>query len=311
MLQIIRKTSEGFHILQEIQDNAWIHAVDPTPSEIERLKNDLHLPPDLIAPTLDPDERARTEKEDGMTLIVLRIPCYNGDQSELPYSTVPLGIILTASNIITICKHDTPILREFIEHGHRRGFSTAKRNRFVLLILLRTANEYLSCLRAIDSSVDVLEARLQVSQRNKELLEILRYQKSLVYFTTALKSNELMMERLQRGRLFHMYPDDEELLEDVLIEIRQAIEMVNISNNILSSMMDAFASIISNNLNIVMKVLALATIILSLPTLVASFFGMNVDLPFQNHPQAFELTLAIALFMSFSVLLIFWKRNWL
>ncbi|MEN6409710.1 MAG: magnesium transporter CorA family protein, partial [Anaerolineaceae bacterium] len=157
---------------------------------------------------------------------------------------------------------------------------------------------------------DGLEDRLQMSMRNKEVLELLKYQKSLVYFTTALKSNELLMERLQRSQLFRMYPDDEDLLEDVLTENQQAIEMTNIANNILSGMMDAFASIISNNLNVVMKFLTSMTIVLSLPTIVTSFFGMNVQLPFASSPYAYLIVIAIFMFMSAVTIFIFTRRDW-
>ena len=180
----------------------------------------------------------------------------------------------------------------------------------MLRLLLYTANRYLSHLREITKVVDALEDQLQLSTRNKEVLELLKYQKSLTFFTTALKSNELMMERLQRSRLFQAFPEDEDLLEDVLTENQQAIEMTNITSNILSSMMDAFASIISNNLNGVMKLLAAITIVLSLPTMVASFFGMNVHLPLETHPLAFLSLIGVSLLISLSVVYIFWRRDW-
>ncbi|MHC1785111.1 MAG: magnesium transporter CorA family protein [Anaerolineaceae bacterium] len=156
----------------------------------------------------------------------------------------------------------------------------------------------------------MLEDRLQESMRNKELLELLKYQKSLVYFTTALKSNELMMERLKRGQFFSMYPDDEDLLEDVLTENQQAIEMTTISTNILNGMMETFASIISNNLNVVMKFLTSVTIVMALPTLITSFFGMNVGLPFGEHPQAYLLILAICMAGAAGIVFVFFKRDW-
>jgi magnesium transporter len=158
--------------------------------------------------------------------------------------------------------------------------------------------------------VDKLEDQLQRSTRNREVLELLKYEKSLTYFTTALKSNELVLERMQRSQIFHTYPEDEDLLEDVLTENQQAIEMVNISNNILSSMMDAFASIISNNLNAVMKFLASITILLSIPTIIASFYGMNVLLPFMDNPWAFFLILGGTLLIIIPVVLIFYWRDW-
>jgi magnesium transporter len=151
---------------------------------------------------------------------------------------------------------------------------------------------------------------LQQSIRNKELMLLLKYQKSLIYFSTALKTNELMIQRLQRLQLFKKYPDDQDLLDDVLTENTQAMEMTNISGNILSQMMDAFASMISNNQNNVIKVLTSVTIVLSIPVVVASFFGMNLNLPFQNHPVAFEITLAISVILSFLAILVFRKKDW-
>jgi len=180
----------------------------------------------------------------------------------------------------------------------------------VLQILLNTAQRYLHHLNAIDKGIDQLEDRLQRTPRNREVLELLKYQKSLVYFTTALRSNELMMERLQRSQLFKMYPDDEDLLDDVLIEIRQAIEMTSISSDILTQAVDAFGSIISNNLNVVVKLLTAMTIILTVPMLVASIYGMNVDLPFQDMQHAFWIVMGIGLGVVGIAVYIFWKRDW-
>ena len=188
-----------------------------------------------------------------------------------------------------------------------RGLSTVKHNRFVLHAMHVTAQRYLYHLGEINKAVDALEDRLQASLRNREVLELLKRQKSLVYFTTALKSNEFMLERLQRSQLFQAYPEDQELLEDVLTEVRQAIEMTTISGNILSQMMDAFASIISNNLNVVMKFLASVTIILALPMLVASVYGMNIALPLQGHPAALLIVLGTSLFAAVVVVIVFWR----
>ena len=201
------------------------------------------------------------------------------------------------------------MIQEFI-NGRAKNLSTGKRNRFVLRLLLGTANRYLGHLREITKTVELLEDELQLSTRNKEVLELLKYQKSLTYFTTALKSNELMLERLQRSQLFKAYPDDIDLLEDVITENQQAIEMTNIQTNILNGLMDAFASIISNNLNGIMKFLASITIVLSLPTMVASFYGMNVTLPLEGHPHAFPLVLGICLAVSLTAAVIFYKRDW-
>ncbi len=309
MITIFKNNNTCLELLPEPVNECWINVVDPTPEEVARLRG-LGLPLDYITYPLDIDERPRTERENGETLIVLRVPYFQGETSDIPYTTIPLGIVLTDAHVITICKKDTELLQDFAS-GRVKSLSTAKRNRFVLRLLLSTATRYLSCLREITKAVDALEDQLERSTRNKEVLELLKYEKSLTYFTTALKSNELMMERLQRSQLFKKFPEDEELLEDVLTENQQAIDMTNIASNILSSMMDAFASIISNNLNTVMKFLASITIVLSLPTMIASFYGMNVNLPLQSHPLAFAMTLLIATGVSFAVALVFARRDWL
>ncbi len=312
MLTILKSSETGMDVLDEIQDGCWVSLLDPTMEEVDEIAAKLNIPLDFFTSPLDPDERARTEKDDEETiLIVLRVPHYERGESDIPYTTIPLGIILTPACILTVCKSKNPVIDTF-QYGSRRRTNvfTGKKYRFVLQILLRTAREYLVCLRVIDHEVEILEEKLQVSQRNKELLDILKYQKSLTYFTTALRANELMMERLQRMRLFHMYPEDEELLEDVLTEIRQAIEMVNISANILNQMMDTFASIISNNLNVVMKILALVTIVISLPTLVASIFGMNVDLPYQESNNAFFLAMILGFGLAALVVAYFRYKKW-
>ncbi len=290
-------------------EGCWINLIDPTTDEIDSIKA-LGVPSDFLTYALDLDERPRTEKEDdGTTLIMLSIPFFQGEKFDVPFSTIPLGIILTDSMVITVCKKNNVIMDELLR-TRSKGISTAKRVRFILRILLITATQYLSYLREINHTVELVEDKLQASMRNKEVMELLKYQKSLVYFTTALRSNELMMERLKKTPLFHRYEEDEDLLEDVLTENQQAIEMVGIASNILSSMMDAFASIISNNLNVVMKFLASMTIVLSIPTIVTSYFGMNVDLPLQQNPLAFLWIIAILVVLSMVVIFIFIRRDW-
>ncbi len=309
MIQYIKSTGLGLEQITELQPGSWINVVDPTTDEIEQLCA-LGLPQDFITYPLDIDERSRTEREDeGTLLILIRIPYYQGPKVDVPYTTIPLGIILTENAIITVTRRQSDIIQELVS-GRVRGLSTAKRNRFVLHILLNTAGKYLANLREINNRVDVLEDMVQKASRNKEVLELLKYQKSLVYFTTALRSNQLMLDRLQRTQMFHKYPDDEDLLEDVITENQQAIEMVNISTTILSSMMDGFASIISNNQNIILKFLAAITIILSMPTIVTSYFGMNIGLPFQNHPLAWLIVIGIAFGLGILVSFIFLKMDW-
>jgi len=226
-----------------------------------------------------------------------------------PYTTAPLGIILTRDHVVTVARVQNGVMHGLLS-GRVRGLSTVKQNRFVLHLLLVTAQKYLAYLRDLNRSVDTIEDRLQASLRNREVHELLKHQKSLVYFTTALKQNELMLRRLQRSKLFESYPEDGELLDDVMTEVQQAIEMTDISSNILSNMMDAFASIISNNLNVVMKFLASVTIVMSVPTMVASFYGMNVALPLASYPYAFAMTLGVSLVISLLVVLVFRKKDW-
>lgn len=308
MITSFKNTSFGLTALAEPTLGCWLNVIDPSHEEFSQLK-EMGVPEDYLTYSLDVDERARVEREDGSLLIVLRIPDFQGKTADIPYITLPLGIILTENYLVTVCKRENELLSEWTA-GRIKDLSIGKRHRFVLRLLLSTANKYLVYLREITKVVDALEDQLQQSTRNKEVLELLKYQKSLTYFTTALKSNELMMARLQSSQQFTTYPEDEDLLEEVLTENKQAIEMTNIASNILSSMMDAFASIISNNLNAVMKVLASITIVLSFPTMIASFYGMNVDLPMQHSPMAFLLTLGVSMIISLSVVYVFWKRDW-
>lgn len=308
MISMYKNTEQGLVTLNEPVNGSWINVINPSSEEITWLVGQ-KIPQDYLTYSLDIDERPRTERENGDLLIILRIPYYQGQAADIPYTTVPMGIILTDRFILTICRWENDILKE-LTTGRLRSLSTSKRNRFILRLLLNTADKYLVHLREINKVVDALEDQLQKSTRNKEVLELVKYQKSLTYFTTALKANELMLERLNRSQMFKTYPEDDDLLEDVIIENQQAIEMTNVSTNILSGMMDAFASIISNNLNGVMKFLAAITIVLSVPTMIASFFGMNVTLPLENHPAAFVGIIVFAVFVSLVIAYVFAKRDW-
>lgn len=299
----------GIIEMKEATEEIWVNVIDPSEKEIEFIRK-LGIPLDFITYSLDLDERPRTEKEDdGTTLILIKIPFYEGENLDVPYTTIPLGIIFNDKLVITICKRKNTILAELLKSKYK-GFSIAKRIRFILRILLLTAATFLTFLREINTQVEKVEDKLQASMRNKEVMELLKYQKSLVYFETALKSNELMLERLQKTRLFNRYDEDEDLLEDVLTENQQAIEMVAIAENILSSTMDAFASIISNNLNVVMKFLASVTIVLSIPTIITGFFGMNVTIPFADAPWAYLAILALLVIVCLLVVWIFNRKNW-
>jgi len=289
------------------RNGTWIKVIDPTPAEIEKLVN-WGIDVDYINYSLDLDEMPRIEREDDFTFILLRIPHYQ-PEDDVPYITIPLGIMIRGNTIITICRYDKDMFK-VIASGKYRMMKTGKRYRFTLYIFLETAVRYLTHLREINRMTDLVEDQLQKSTRNRELLELFKYQKSLTYFATALRANEVMMERVQRMQIFNYYEDDQDLLEDVLTENQQAIQMTSISTEILSGMMDAFASIISNNLNAVMKALAALTIILNLPSIVAAFYGMNVPLPGEDHPFAFMSVIGIAVALTAIATFIFYKRDW-
>ncbi len=307
MLSIYKNTESGFETLDTIANGAWVNVVDPTPDEIEKLVN-WGMEMDYVNYSLDQDEMPRMERDEDYTFILLRIPMHQ-PESDIPYNTVPLGIMILGNKIITVCRYDSDIFKS-LTNGKYKQMKTGKRYRLTLYIFLETAARYLNLLRDINRATELVEDRLQKSTQNRELLELLKYQKSLTYFATALRSNEVMMERVQKTQLFNYYEEDQDLLEDVLTENQQAIQMTSINTEILSSMMDAFASIISNNLNVVMKALAALTIILNVPTIVASFYGMNVNLPGEGHPLAFLTVLGLALGLTAVATFIFYKRDW-
>jgi magnesium transporter len=292
MLTICKTTEQGLEKIETIANGAWVNVVDPTPEEMEKLVN-WGMEMDYINYSLDQDEMPRMERDEEYTFILLRIPIHQ-PESDIPYNTVPLGIMILGNRIITVCRYESDIIK-VLSNGKYRLLKTGKRYRLALYIFLETAARYLNLLRDINRATELVEDRLQKSTQNRELLELLKYQKSLTYFATALRSNEVMMERVQRTQLFNYYEEDQDLLEDVLTENQQAIQMTSINTEILSSMMDAFASIISNNLNVVMKALAALTIILNMPAIVAAFYGMNVALPGEGHPLAFLTVIGISL----------------
>jgi magnesium transporter len=310
MITYYLSTDHGLEILAQPTAGCWINVVAPSAEEVAELHAMLRVPQDFITYPLDVGEMARTERESGATLMVLRVPYYQGQTADIPYTTVPIGIILTESYITTVCKTETDVIQALVA-GRARGLMTGKPNRLTLQLLLLTASQFLAYLREINKSVDRLEDQLQRSLRNREVLELLKFQKSLTFFATGLTSNELMLQHLQKSRLFEPFAEEQDLLDDVLTEVQQAIGMTNISSNILSQMMDAFASIISNNLNVVMKFLASVTIILSLPTMIASFYGMNVKLPLGGHEMAFLFIGIASVTIMMATLLVFWRKDWL
>ena len=271
-----------------ITDGVWINMVNPTMKEVNQIANELNIDPDFINAALDEEERSRIELDDdnNLFLILVDTPCISKHRESNIYETLPIGIISTDKAIVTVSLNETLVLDPFIKN-RVKTFYTYKRSRFILQILYKNASLYLYFLKRIDKQSNIIENELHKSMKNKELIQLLTLEKSLVYFSTSLKSNELVMEKLLRYEFIKKYEDDKELLEDTIIENKQAIEMAKIYSDILAGTMDAFASIISNNLNIVMKVLTSITIIMAVPTIIASFFGMNVPIPFNDNPLAF------------------------
>lgn len=298
MLQIFKSTDSGLTTLDQVEDGAWINLVNPNEQEILLISKDLNIPAEHLKAALDEEERSRIEVDEGCTIVLIDIPVPSANlQDGGIFYTIPLGIIINGKNIVTVSLQENYVIKSFIDQ-RIKSFYTFKKTRFLLQILYRNSKLYLQYLRHIDKASDKIESKLHKSLKNKELIQLLELEKSLVYFSTSLKSNEIVLEKILRSTPVKMYPDDTDLLEDVIVENKQAIEMANIYSNILTGTMDAYASVISNNLNIVMKFLTSVTIVLSVPTMVASFFGMNVDVPFENNPHAFVIIFIMTLFFS-------------
>ena len=271
----IHKTINGkMTRLDSVQDGCWVNLTYPSEDELNTVAVTLGVEPSFLRAALDEEETSRIDTEDGQTLIIIDVPAVEKDDA-VEYSTLPLGIIVTQKHIITVCLKESSILRDF-QDGLVRNAETQKRTSFILYMLLQVAKRFLQYLKQIDKIYNYMERQLYKSQRNKELIQLLDLEKSLVYFNTSLKANEVTLEKILRGRIITLYEDDHDLLEDVLIEVRQAIEMANIYSSIISGMMDAFASVISNNLNVIMKVLTSLTILLTIPNIIFGFYGMNI-----------------------------------
>lgn len=314
MLKLFKNDGETFTDLNitHLMKGTWLKLVNPSSEELNAVSEATGAPLDFLKAALDEEERSRIELEEECILVLTNIPIM---LNETNYDTLPLGIISTEDYLITVCLEDNPVLTEFNKENYR-SFNTAKRTRFLFQILYKSATYYLKYLRQINKRTDQIERELRQSLKNQEIFQLMDLQKGLTYFTASLRSNGVVMDRLLRLRsnsqsqhLIKMYEEDEDLLEDVIIENNQAIQMVEMYTNILSSMTDAFASIISNNLNMVMKFLASMTIILAVPTMIASFWGMNVSVPFSNHPYGFLIILVTATCIAGVSSFVLWRKN--
>ncbi|MFR1832831.1 MAG: magnesium transporter CorA family protein [Lachnospiraceae bacterium] len=311
MIQIF-KTDEGMvRQADEIEPNSWIALTDPTAAEILEIADRFQIDPDHLRAPLDEEERSRLEIEDQYSLVLVDIPSIEERNGKDWYVTIPIGILMTETNIITVCLEETPVLNAFMD-GRVRDFHTYMKTRFILQVLYKNASLYLQYLRVIEKKSEVIEKQLHKSQKNQELIELLELEKSLLYFTTSLRANEVVLEKLMRSERIKKYPEDTDLLEDVIIENKQAIEMANIYSGILGGTMDTFASVISNNQNLVMKFLTTVTIVMSIPTMISSFYGMNVNvqgMPFAQSPHGFFIIICCSIVVCLTIAWIFSKKD--
>ena len=292
-----------FSEIKEFKKGAWINLVNPSENEIKKVCENIGIQEDFIRDALDYEEKARIDKEedDNTTLFVVDVPITEKIEGAETYTTMPLGMIVVRDDFfLTVSLKRNKVIESF-EKRKIKNFQTYKKTRFIFQILYLNASYYLTYLKQINKETEIAEYILKNSMKNKELLKLLSLEKGLVYFTTSLKSNELVMEKTLRGKIVKLYEEDEDMLEDAITENRQAIEMAQIYSNILTGTMDAYASIISNNLNGVMKFLTSITIILAVPTMISSFWGMNVALPFEKSPIGFVVMVVIAIIMTLAV----------
>ena len=284
MIKMYKTIHDRLECVHSFEVGTWINVEAPTADEIEYISRTFQIAPEDLRAGLDEEERAHINTEANYTTIIVDVPIKD-EEGIHEYVTIPMEIIINNNFIMTICLKQIDLIQDFVT-GKVRSFYTFKKTRFILQLLYKNASYYLQYLRLIDKAGNRIEQELSKSMRNKELIQLLELEKSLVYFTTSLRANEMVLEKMMRMENIKQYPEDKDLLEDVIIENKQAMELASIYSSILSETRDAFASVISNNLNIVMKTLTSLTIILSIPTMIFSLFGMNVPLPFMHNPQA-------------------------
>ncbi len=295
---------------ERIFTNCWVLLTSPTEEEIKYVETKLGILPEFLKYPLDEEERPRIEIEEKQLLVIFHVPDPRHQGDIIRYETVPVGVIITEEAVVTVCLKENLVFEEVVAHaGRTLSVDLTNPVTFLFLLFYCTANLFIRYLRLIDRLIEDYEAELHRSMRNRELLKILSLEKSLVYFNTALRGNDMVLMRIQSGRYLRLTERDLELLEDIQIENRQAIEMAKIYSDILGNTMDAYASIIGNNLNVVMKFLTAIAIVLSLPTVISSIYGMNIRLPLQHHPHAFWILMGASFFLSGLVVIYFVKKR--
>lgn len=311
MIQYFKIVEQQTIEIDKPETGSWVNVLPPLKQEeFSELSETLDIPIDFLKDSLDIDERSRYEIDDNVKLIVIKTPTENNsfNESDAFYITIPICIILTHNQILTVNSFENEAIKRFLNSFQKRH--PDKKSMMVLKIFEKITTNFQDYLKEINQRRNLLEQKLYDSNRNAELLELVRIQKSLVYFVTALRSNELLMMKIARTNVLQLNEEEKEFLDDLIVETSQALEMANTYTNILSSTLDAFASIISNNLNNVLKRLTSITIILSLPALVTSIYGMNVPIPGQNWPHSFYVPIILSLAISIVISAYFMKKKW-
>lgn len=311
MISIYKTIDESTKLkkMETIEPGCWISLIAPSDHELLLISKKTGVPIEFLKAPLDDEETSRIDIEDDNILVIVDIPYTEMEANSLTYDTYPLGIIYSKNEIITICLKNNRVISDFV-NNKVSTFYTFKRSRFILQLLNRVASYYLICLRQIDKKSLVIQKKLLKSMANRELMHLLSLRNSLIYFSTSLKANEITLEKMLKMEFLQKYEEDKEILEDVIIENQQAIEMTSIYSDILNGTMDASASVISNNLNLVMKFLAAVTIVLSIPTIIGGFWGMNVkNIPFEQSPFGFWYAIGISSILSVLSIIYLNKRQ--
>lgn len=305
------KETNEFKQIKEFTRGSWINLVAPTEKEIKTVCDNLKIPEEFIRYSLDNEERARIDmdEEDDLILFIIDVPITERDGNATVYTTMPIGLITVRDDFfLTVSLKEVALITTF-EQNKIKNFATYKKSRFILQMMYQNASDYLTYLKKINRATEKTEKVLGKTMKNKELLTLLNLEKSLVYITTSLRSNEAVMEKTLKVSNIKLYDEDEDILEDAIIENKQAIEMSRIYSDILNSTMDAYSSIISNNVNSVMKFLTAITIVIAIPTMISSFWGMNVVLPFQNSIYGFVIMIALATILTLLVTWLLKKKD--
>ena len=297
MMSIYRWENGGLRETPEFAFSCWVNLVDPSTTELEAVLSYSQVPRDFLTDPLDAGERPRFDYEDDASLLIVHVPMpippEDEEEAVSPYRTVPLGIILSGSSVITVCSAQTPVTTAFLDQI-RRVCPPSDKYRFAFRLLWHAGVLFLRYLRDMHAKIEDLEDSLHESISNEVLLKLLTYQKSLVYFSTSLKADNILINRLDHARQLNLSEDDSDTLDDAAVEYQQALETATIHANILNGTLDTFASLINNNLSNVMKYMTAATILLAVPTVITSAYGMNIPLPLQAYPHAFAVLSAIS-----------------